>query len=293
MEKTEFGNSGIIVSKLGYGAGQIGDGNISEGHCEYLLNSIVDLGINLIDTARGYGLSEDRIGKYLSNKRDKIVISTKVGYGIEGYYDWTYDCIIAGIEEALKKMRTDYIDIVHLHSCSIDILKRGEVIEALLKAKQDGKIRLAGYSGENNELDFAVESGLFGAVECSVNICDQKSISNQILKAKQRGIGVIAKRSIANAPWKYNDQPHGNYCEEYWKRMKQMGIPDYGIDMAELFIRFTAFSEGISSAISGSTNMEHINKNIEFIKRGALSEEIVRDITRRFIENGENWYGQV
>src|SRR5262244_1850636 len=100
IELRRFGNTGLTVSALGYGAGQIGDLRIDEKDVERILNSVLDCGITLIDTARGYGASEERIGKHISHRRHEFVLSTKVGYGIPGYSDWTYDCIKAGVDEA-------------------------------------------------------------------------------------------------------------------------------------------------------------------------------------------------
>ena len=105
-----------MVSALGLGATQIGDDRIEETEVSALLNYAVDAGINLIDTARSYGRSEERIGRHLASRRDDIVISTKLGYGVEGYQDWTGPCITAGIEQALRILHTDRIDIAHLHS---------------------------------------------------------------------------------------------------------------------------------------------------------------------------------
>src|SRR5450759_4131468 len=102
MEQRNFGNTGMRVSALGYGAGHIGDKEIPEKNAEIFLNKVLDAEITLIDTARAYGLSEERIGKYLSSRRQEFILSTKVGYGIPGYKDWTFDCVRAGIDEALR-----------------------------------------------------------------------------------------------------------------------------------------------------------------------------------------------
>lgn len=200
MEMRVFGKSGINVSVLGFGAGHIGGNNLTEVEVSNLLNSVVDLGINLFDTARAYGLSEERIGKHLSYRRNEIIISTKVGYGIAGVADWTYNSVLLGIDEAMIKLRTHYIDIVHLHSCSLEVLQRGEVIKALVKALESGKIRVVAYSGENEALEFVATTGKFGSLQFSINIFDQRSIDRILPLTKNQSIGVIAKRPIANVP---------------------------------------------------------------------------------------------
>jgi aryl-alcohol dehydrogenase-like predicted oxidoreductase len=201
-----------------------------------LLNQVLDLGITLIDTARGYGLSEERIGRHIAHRRGEYVLSTKVGYDIDGVPDWTYDCILAGVERALRLMRTDHLDIAHLHSCPQDTLERGEVIDALDRCVSDGKVRFAAYSGDNEPLDWALVSGRFRGLMCSVNLFDQRAIDRVVAPAGKRGIGVIAKRPIGNAPWLHANQPTGRYCEQYWLRMKAMGL-SFGADWADTALR--------------------------------------------------------
>jgi aryl-alcohol dehydrogenase-like predicted oxidoreductase len=292
MEKRQFGFTGIEVSAVGFGAGHIGDYNNSEKEVDKLLNATVDLGINLIDTARGYGASEERIGKFLSRRRDEIVISTKVGYSIPGYEDWTYDCVIAGIDEALKLLQTDFIDIVHLHSCPADILKNNGVIDALEKVKESGKIKTAAYSGENENLSFAIETGRFGSLQTSINIADQRNLDSLLPKAKEKGMGVIAKRPAANAPWRFKDQPVGRYAEEYWLRLKKMDLP-FEVNMHETALRFAAYTWGVDSIIIGTNDIRHLEENIKMVEKGPLPQEVYAGLRDAFRHNDDNWAGQV
>jgi len=292
MKMRAFGKSDIKVSALGFGAGHIGGDNLTESEVSNLLNSVVDLGINLFDTARAYGLSEDRIGKHLAYRRNEIIISTKVGYDISGVSDWTYDSVIMGIDDALKNLRTDYIDIVHLHSCSLEVLQRGEVIEALTKSLENGKIRVAAYSGENEALALAVSSGKFGSVQFSLNLFDQRSIEGILPLTKKQNIEVIAKRPIANVPWRFSSRPQGEYCEEYWVRMKKMNL-QLDMDWPEAAIRFTAYTEGVCSCIIGSSSIKNIRQNFIMLERGKLPDELYQKIRNSFRENDDNWVGQV
>lgn len=292
MDLRQFGNTNLKVSAIGYGAGQIGDLAVEDSKVEKILNTALDNGINLIDTARGYFASEDRIGKFVSHRRDEFVLSTKVGYDVEGEADWSYSSVIIGIEDALKKMKTDYIDIVHLHSCSLKELQKGEAAEALIKAKADGKIHCTAYSGENEELEYAINSNQFDSIQTSFNICDQSDLYHRLPLAKEKGLGLIAKRPLANAPWRFAEQPAGHYCEDYWLRLKQMNL-DLGIDLHEIALRFSAFTWGIDSIIIGTTNIDHLLKNLRLIEKGKLPQEIIDQITNSFRTNDNNWIGLV
>lgn len=188
-----YGSTGLRVSLLGFGAGQIGDAELDEALVGRLLNEVLDLGITLIDTARGYGLSEERIGKHIAHRRREYVLSTKVGYSIDGVVDWTYDCILSGVERALRLLRTDHLDIAHLHSCPKETLERGEVVDALDRCVTDGKVRFAAYSGDNEPLEWALASRRFRGLMCSVNVFDQRAMDRVVMPAGKRGIGVIAK----------------------------------------------------------------------------------------------------
>lgn len=290
MQQRALGATGLTVSILGLGAGQLGDAALDDAVVGRLLNEAVDLGVTLFDTARGYGLSEERIGRHLAHRRDHIVLSTKVGYGISGHDDWTRGCVAAGIDEALRRLATDRIDIVHLHSCPQETLARGEVIEALLAAAQAGKLRVPGYSGDNEPLAWAVDRGVFGAVEHSLSICDQRVIAGALAQARARDLGVIAKRPVANAPWRFAQRPTGDYAEEYWWRWRTMDLDPRGLDWQELALRFTAYTPGVHSCIVGTADPAHLRRNVELIARGPLPEDQVAAIRAAFRAHDPGWW---
>lgn len=293
MQQREFGNTGLTVSALGLGAGQVGHESLDESAAAMFLNAALDCGITLIDTARGYSSSEERIGRHLAHRRSEFVLSTKVGYGIAGHADWTYGCIVAGIDEALLRLQTDVIDIVHLHSCPLETLQAGAVIEALLQARDQGKIRVAAYSGENAELAWAVQSGHFGSVECSVNLFDQGSLQQVLPKAVAGSMGVIAKRPLGNAPWRHAQRPSGDYCETYWERMQALSLDTRGLPWDEFALRFSAFAPGVCSAIAGTASVAHLRHNVALVEAGALMPDSMEKIDRRYREVGDRWGGEI
>ena len=293
MQSRSFGSTGLVVSVLGFGAGHIGGGEMSEDHAGTLINRAVDRGVNLIDTARGYGLSEERVGRHLSWRRHEIVLSTKGGYGVPGCADWTGECITRGVEDALGRMRTDWIDIFHLHSCPIHVLQREDLLRALEDAVRAGKVRVAAYSGDEAPLGWAIASGRFRSVETSVNLCDQRVIAEHLPAAGVRGLGVIAKRPLANAPWRFGERPVGHYAEVYWERWRAMGIDPGELSWDELALRFAAYCPGVSSAIVGTASVENLERDVALVERGPLPDEVVRAIREAFQRKDQGWVGQI
>ncbi len=297
MKLRPFGNTGLQTAPLGFGAGHIGGTNLTEDEVGTILNRAVDYGVNLIDTARGYGMSEERIGRHLSWRRKDYILVSKCGYGVPGVEDWTPQCIYAGVEIALRLMRTDYVDVMMFHSCPKETLKRPGVIEALEHCIQDGKVRFAGYSGENEDLDYAISTTKFAVVETSVNIFDQRSLLSSLPEAQKHGIGIIAKRPLANVPWKYAERPVGAYCEPYWERMKAMKIDalikESGLSWNEVALRFACYADGVNSAIAGTGNIENLHRNIDIANDGALPENLVAALHEAYMNHDDNWRGQV
>lgn len=285
-----FGATGLAVPVLGLGAGALGDGALSEGDAGRLLNGALDLGLTFVDTAPGYGLSEERIGRHLSSRRSSFVLSTKLGYGVPGAPDWTPECIARGVDQALARLRTDVLDVAHLHSCPLETLLSSGVVEALLDAVRAGKVRVAAYSGENEALAWAVSSGAFGSVQCSVNVCDQRSLA----LVAARGLGVVAKRPLANAPWNpAAAHPDDAAAAAYRDRWQALHLAELGLEPTELAIRFASFAPGVSTAIVGSRSLEHIAELKALVAKGPLPSDVLEEITTRFTTVGETWPGMI
>lgn len=291
IQQRPYGDTGLVVSALGLGAAQVGDPRLPESEAAALLAAAVDAGINLIDTAPSYGLSEQRIGRHLASRRNDIVLSTKLGYGVEGIDDWTGPCITAGIEQALRVLRTDRIDIAHLHSCPHATLARGDVVAALERAKRDGKIRAMAYSGENDDLAFALSMHRFDGFMASLNLCDQRVIDTTLPRLD--GKGFIAKRPSANHPWRFAKAPVGDYCEPYWHRWKAMELSNRGMEWGELAIRFALSIPHVASAIVGTGSVAHLRQNIAWAEAGVLDAAAVDAWRIAFRARDDDWIGQV
>lgn len=291
MKYQSYGNSGVRVSVIGLGTGELGSVDISDAQAFDVLDTAFSQGITLFDTARSYGLSEERLGRWVRDKRAHVVLSTKVGYGVEGIADWTYDAVAFGIDNALRRLQTDYIDIVHLHSCGEDLLRRGDVVAALLQAREQGKIRCAAYSGENEALDCALNLGVFDGIQCSVNILDQHNNLDILPRLSNGKVGVLAKRSLANAVWRFATEPVRDDHREYWRRWRAMD-GDGRLDWTQAF-RFAVFTEGISSALCATSKPSRIHEWMACWQQGSLSEEEQSFWTHRYETVGRHWPGLI
>ncbi len=286
------------VSVLGFGGAEIGFESVTADTVEQLLNSALDAGLNVIDTAECYEASEELIGKTVSHRRDEFFLFTKVGHphGI-GSEDWSTASILQSIERSLRRLNTDRLDLVQLHSCSEAVLKKGDVIGALQTARERGHTRYIGYSGDSRSARFAVESGAFDTLQTSLNIADQEPIELTIPAARERGMGVIAKRPIANAAWKAGHRPMDSYQHSYWDRLRKL---DYdfirGRSLEQSIahaLRFTLSVPGVHTAIVGTTKPERWQENAKLLEAGALTEAEFSAIRERWDDIAPStWVGQ-
>ena len=287
VEQRRFGDTGLQVSAIGLGAGQIGEHDVSEEDAAAVLHGALDLGVTLIDTARSYGASEERIGRHLAHRRDEFVLSSKGGAGVEGLPDWSPQAVTRSIEDSLRRTRSERIDVFHLHSCSVEVLRRGDLQDALDAAVAAGKVGVAAYSGDNEHLAFAAGSGRFGSVEASASIADQWNLRN--VAGRHPELGVIAKRPIANAPWRFAERPVGHYAELYWERLRELDYDFGDLDRAELALRFTAYAPGVHSAIVGTAKLGNLRRNVEAAARGPLPEDVLQRIDATWRRVGADW----
>ncbi|HEY9713139.1 MAG TPA: aldo/keto reductase [Chroococcales cyanobacterium] len=298
MEKRAFGKTGMQVSLLGFGGAEIGYQHAPQADVEALLQSALDAGLNVIDTAECYAGSEEKIGKAIAHRRSDFHLFTKCGHG-ETYMEarWSKKDIEKSIETSLKRLQTDYVDLVQLHSCDERELKKGEVIEALLKAKEAGKTRFIGYSGDAQAALYAINTGVFDSLQTSVSIADQEALELTLPKAIEKNMGVIAKRPIANASWRSASRPAEEYIVPYWERLQELKydfINGNPAETVERALRFTASVPGICTMIVGTTKPGRWQDNAALVAKGKLPEDEFEAIRRRWKEIAKkDWVGQI
>jgi aryl-alcohol dehydrogenase-like predicted oxidoreductase len=306
MEHRTFGKTGLSVTSLGFGAGPIGYLGTDQKQVEIIVNTLLDAGVNFIDTAAAYHGSEEALGKAVSHRRKEFVLVSKCGQQFEDLPGpaWSSEVITATVDRSLRRLSTDHLDVMLLHSCNLEVLQRGEAVGALIRARDAGKIRFAGYSGDNEEAVYAAGLPEIAVIETSINICDQVNIATVLPVARAQNIGIIAKRPIANTAWRPAQQLQGiyqDYAKPYRERFAAMRITakDLGFsgeaEWPEIALRFTLSHPGVHAAIIGTTNPLNARRNLDAAAKGPLPkstlEALASAFTRAAASGNQKWPG--
>ena len=300
MEQTTLGKTGLRVSRLGIGLSEIGSSD--ESNVKKILTTALDAGINFFDTASCYGRSEEFIGKTMSSMRDNFVLASKCGHSSrfnENFKDWGYKGIKASIDRSLRLLKTDRLDLIQVHSCDLQELEKGEIMKALEESKSEGKVLHLGYSGDNDAAVWAAESGFFETIQTSFNLVEQKARYKLFDVTRNNGLGVIAKRPIANGAWRALEKPNvsaapSDYAAEYYKRAQILGeigpLYDEPEDRILTSMGFIFSFDEVDVAIIGTQNRHHLKSNIEMYNNSLpISKSTVDDLCSRFDSLGNEW----
>ncbi|HSX86146.1 MAG TPA: aldo/keto reductase [Cellvibrio sp.] len=249
-----LGQTDLSVSPLGLGTVKLGRNQKvnypsafdlpEDDQVKRLLDLAWELGINLLDTAPAYGTSEERLGKLMADSRHDWVISTKVGEEFadgESYFDFTPAQVRLSIERSLRRLRRDYIDMVLVHSDGNDsaIIERYEIFDVLTELKRAGWLRAFGMSTKT------LEGGLLTAqhadlvmVTYNLNHRTEEAVIDECLRLNK---GVMVKKALAS----------GHLCND-----------DATDDPVQTSMNFVFHHPGVSSAIVGTINPQHLRDNV-------------------------------
>jgi aryl-alcohol dehydrogenase-like predicted oxidoreductase len=204
LPKRTLGRTGLAVTTLGYGAMELrGDERgpaLSDADAERLLNGVLDSGINFIDTSIDYGRSEERIGRFISQRRSEYYLASKCGCvvgGAQGEHVHTAANVRHGIENSLRLLKTDHLDLVQFHrSLTIAEFEQEGALQEALKLKAEGKVRFLGVSGILPNLVEQIDSGVFDAFQIPYSAL-QREHEDVIAKAATAGTGTIIRGGVA------------------------------------------------------------------------------------------------
>jgi aryl-alcohol dehydrogenase-like predicted oxidoreductase len=300
MEKRRLGKTDMDLTVLGFGGSEIGYERVAQDAVDRLLNTALDAGLNVIDTAECYYGSEELIGRAVSKRRREFYLFTKCGHphGMESSANWSKASILESVQRSLRRLQTDLVDLVQLHSCSESELRHGEAIDALQTARERGLTRYIGYSGDSRAAHYAAECGAFDTLQTSINIADQEAIDLTVPIAREKQMGVIAKRPIANAAWKTGHRPPDAYHHEYWERLRRLNYQFLRNRPVEetisIALRFTLSVPGVHTAIVGTTKPDRWQENARMVEAGPLSDAEFNAIRDRWEEYApRTWIGQI
>ncbi len=307
IEYRTLGKTGLKVSALGLGGSEIGYNEVAQKTVDKILGAALDSGINVIDTAECYANGEQLFGSALGRRRADVILMTKCGHAplasasdrASGYAqpDWQPAMLSASIDRSLKNLKTDYVDLMQFHSPPAETLRDDRVINVLTRARDAGKTRFIGYSGDSDDAIVAVEMGIFDTLQISLNIADQEAIDRVLPKAVAARMGVIVKRPIANAAWRSGTKPPADwYSQPYWDRLQKLGYDFLGRDLedaVDVALRFTLGTAGVSTAIVGTTRVERVAQNIAHASAGPLPAADYDAIRARWRQVARpDWTGQ-
>lgn len=306
MTHRTLGKTALSVSPLGFGSAPAAYLKPEQEATAKLINELLDAGMNLIDTAVSYPGSEAFIGQYLAHRRKDYILVSKCGAfrpdGVTGD-KWSPEFIKGSVDHSLKDLRTDQLDVMLLHTCDFDTLKRGEAIGALVDAQRAGKVKHIGFSGDNESAAYACGLPEVSVVETSINYCDQVNIDTVLPAARANDVGIIAKRPVANAAWRGQNAGRGgfydNYASEYAKRHEAMKLDETDLGFTkdqwpEIALRFAISFPEVSTAVAGTTKRDNALRNLDAIRKGPLDASLLQTLRARFksAPGSDAWTGQ-
>jgi aryl-alcohol dehydrogenase-like predicted oxidoreductase len=299
IQRRPLGRTGADVTILGYGAmelrGQPRGPAIDDAEAGRLLGEVLDSGINLIDTSIDYGRSEELIGRYIGHRRDEYFLASKCGCLLEPPadatppypHDFSPGNVRAGIEQSLRRLGTDRLDLVQVHmSPSRAQLEADHTVETMLSLRDEGKVRFIGMSGIRPNLPDHIAMGVFEVFQIPYSAV-QREHEELITEAAARGAGTLIRGGAARgAPAEdkaWRQGPIGLDQGEGQRRWESSGIDDLLGDMSriEFVLRFTLSHPDLSSTIVGTSNPGHLRSNVAMAEKGPLPPELYQEAKAR------------
>ena len=287
-----LGRTGLEVTTLGFGAMELRGPRhwksprpLSEDEAGEILNLVLDSGINFIDTSIEYGMSETVIGKFLRPRRDEYFLATKCGCPldappapVQGYANthvFTREHIVAGVEQSLRRLQTDHLDLLQLHmNPPLSQIHGDNVIATLHDLQADGKVRFIGSSSVLPDIEDLVPLGAFDAFQVPYSALEREH--EQVISAAARtGAGIIIRGGVARGG--------AGSGGAIWARFKQANLEELaeGAPPAEFLLRYVISHPGISTTIVGTADPAHLKANVVAATKGPLEADIYAEANRR------------
>ncbi|SFS57150.1 aldo/keto reductase [Paenibacillus sp. BC26] len=298
MQKRQLGRTGLEVTSLGFGAMEIrgpriwGGRPVTDSDAERILGAVLDAGINFIDTAYDYGRSEEYIGRFISHRRSEYFLATKCGCTVvdAGDHDetphvWTRDNLLRNVDVSLRRMKTDYIDLMQLHNPTIEQTDEGQLIDVLKEIQATGKVRWIGVSSTLPHITKYIETGVFDSFQIPYSALERDH-ENVISAAAHSGAGTIIRGGVGRGEPGVGLGNGDKWAA--WEKAKLDELLDEGESRTAFLLRFTLSHPDLTTTIVGTKSPEHLTENIKIAQKGVLSAEVYEEAKRRLLEAGQS-----
>jgi aryl-alcohol dehydrogenase-like predicted oxidoreductase len=291
-----LGRTGLTVTTLGYGAMELRGAprgrDVTPDQAQAVLTAVLDAGINFIDTSIDYGQSEELIGEFIAGRRAEFFLATKCGclvgappapQGERNPHVFTRENIIAGVNQSLARMKTDYIDVLQFHaSPSKETLKEHDAVQTVLDLKREGKVRFIGMSSTLPHLEEHITMGVFDVFQIPYSAL-QREHEAVISRAAQAGAGIIIRGGVARGGPAEDKQR-----AEALDLWQQAGLDDLldGMTRMEFMLRFTLSHPDLHTTIVGTINPRHLRDNLNALQKGPLPPDVYAEAKRRLAAAG-------
>ena len=292
-----LGRTGLHITTLGYGAMELRGAPrgraVTKEQAGRVLNGVLDGGINYIDTSIDYGVSEELIGECISHRRSEYFLASKCGclVGAEqtaergrNAHVFTKENILAGVNQSLRRMKTDHLDLVQVHaSPSRKELEDNDSIAALQQLQREGKVRFIGMSGTIPNLADHIAMGVFDVFQIPYSALEREH-EDLISKAAQAGAGTVIRGGVAKG-----EVGSARADADRWAVWQKAGLDDLldeGQTPMEFMLRFTLSHPHLSTTIVGTMNPEHLTHNLDAYHQGPLPADVYAEAKKRLAVAG-------
>ena len=288
LARRKLGRTGLEITQLGYGTAlpELSQKDHGDRFAGELLNAVLDAGINFIDTAPDYGLSEERIGRFISHRRDEYFLATKCGCNIDAAgvrgepgHLWTAGRLRANIDQSLERLRTDRVDLLQMHNPSVEDVERGGLVQVLQEIRDAGKTRFIGVSSTAPDLMAFARMGVFDTFQIPYSALERRH-ETMIQEAAGLGAGIIIRGGIA----------HGHNARESRDRTwEDAGLAEIAgeMDRHAFILRFTLSHPACHTTIVGTGKLDHLAANLWSAQEGALPAKLYANAKEALSRCGE------
>lgn len=310
LPKTDLGRTGLTVTRLGYGAMELRGTDhfprLGPKEAGAILNGVLDSGINYIDTSPDYGYSEQLIGEHIAHRRDEFYLASKCGCPVEEPdiphsrrkpHDYSRANIRAAVEQSLRRLRTDYLDVVQLHvTPEREVLEENDSVAELLALREEGKVRFIGTSSTLPRLRGHIDMGVFDVFQIPYSLVERQH-EDQMQRAAAGGAGIVIRGGVSRGVMVKDESvidEYPDFLQDAFRARRNLwqstDIDDLldGASPMEFMLRFTISNPDMSTTIVGTANPEHLAANVAAAEKGPLPEDVYAEACKRFPKGAGN-----